>query len=221
MRLKLRAALSKVIKGLFTFKHCTVAFIKTLIKTKSFKEAKKMSEDVKAKIDFKEQNGELSFDPAQFTETKNGKWARSMTEALINKRIAGEITDEDFELMMKYVQDTYFRKEAKAMRIEEARKTESERKIEKSKAKIENGNAKSKAKIENGKAKIENGKAKIEKSKAKSEKRMKDCDYIFENANNISKTMLKVGYTAIAIAAPIACFIASCFGVKIPFIIKK
>ena len=207
MRLKLRVALSKVIKGLFTFKHCTVAFIKTLIKTKSFKEAKKMSEDVKAKIDFKEQNGELSFDPAQFTETKNGKWARSMTEALINKRIAGEITDEDFELMMKYVQDTYFRKEAKAMRIEEARKTESERKIEKSKAKIENGNAKSKAKIENG--------------KAKSEKRMKDCDYIFENANNISKTMLKVGYTAIAIAAPIACFIASCFGVKIPFIIKK
>ena len=196
MRLKLRAALSKVIKGLFTFKHCTVAFIKTLIKTKSFKEAKKMSEDVKAKIDFKEQNGELSFDPAQFTETKNGKWARSMTEALINKRIAGEITDEDFELMMKYVQDTYFRKEAKAMRIEEARKTKSERKIEKSKAKIE-------------------------KSKAKSEKRMKDCDYIFENANNISKIILKVGYTAIAVAAPIACFIAACFGVKIPFIIKK
>ena len=196
MRLKLRVALSKVIKGLFTFKHCTVAFIKTLIKTKSFKEAKKMSEDVKAKIDLKEQNGELSFDPAQFTETKNGKWARSMTETLINKRIAGEITDEDFELMMKYVQDTYFRKEAKAMRIEEARKTKSERKIEKSKAKIE-------------------------KSKAKSEKHMKDCDYIFENANSISKTILKVGYTAIAVAAPIACFIAACFGVKIPFIIKK
>ena len=189
MRLKLRVALSKVIKGLFTFKHCTVAFIKTLIKTKSFKEAKKMSEDVKAKIDLKEQNGELSFDPAQFTETKNGKWARSMTETLINKRIAGEITDEDFELMMKYVQDTYFRKEAKAMRIEEARKTKSE--------------------------------CEIEKSKAKSEKHMKDCDYIFENANSISKTILKVGYTAIAVAAPIACFIAACFGVKIPFIIKK
>ena len=220
MRLKLRAALSKVIKGLFTFKHCTVAFIKTLIKTKSFKEAKKMSEDVKAKIDFKEQNGELSFDPAQFTETKNGKWARSMTEALINKRIAGEITDEDFELMMKYVQDTYCRKEAKEMRIKaksEKSKAKSERKIENDKAKIEND----KAKIEKSKAKIENDKAKIEKSMVKSEKRMKDCDYIFENANNISKTILKVGYTAIAVAAPIACFIAACFGVKIPFIIKK